>query len=73
MCRVEIGCEMDFYLQHENEIEKDLNRKVDICLIKDNIEKVKSLEEQLFYNQMCRLFGDDEDDKDERNDKFKKV
>jgi hypothetical protein len=54
MCRVEIGCEMDFYLQHSNEIEKDLNRKEDIWDIKDNIEKLKSLEleEELFYNQM---------------------
>lgn len=75
MCRVEIGCEMDFYLQHETEIEKDLNRKVDICSINDNIEKVKSLEEELFYNQMCRLFGDDVDDflEDDEDEKLKKV
>jgi hypothetical protein len=72
---------MDFYLQHPNEINSDLNRSVDICLIKDDIEALKKLEEELFYNQMCSLFGDDaddfleddENDQAESNDKFKKV
>lgn len=81
MCRVEIGFDMDFYLQHPNEIKNDLNRSVDICLIKNDIEALKKLEEELFYNQMCSLFGDDVDDfleEDENgqggsNDKFKKV
>ena len=79
MCNVEISCDMDFYLQHPNEIEMDLNRSVDVCLIKDDIESLKRLEEELFYNQMCSLFGDDvddflEDDEDDQsgnNDKFK--
>lgn len=77
MCQVEIGCNMDFYLQNPNEIEKDLNRSVDICSIKDNIEALKRLEDELFYNQMCSLFGDDvddfENDQDESSDKFNKV
>lgn len=79
-CRVEISCNMKFYLDHPNEIEKDLNRSVDICTIKDDIDALKRLEDELFYNQMCRLFGDDdgdiledENDQNKNNDKFNKV
>ena len=79
-CGVEISCNMDFYLKHPTEIELDLNRSVDVCLIKDDAEAMQRLEEELFYNLMCSLFGEDVDDdylekeKNGENDgKFKKV
>jgi hypothetical protein len=54
LLNVEVSCNMEYYLNHLDEIEKDLNRKVNEIELK---ETNKKLEQELFYNQMCKLFG----------------
>jgi hypothetical protein len=58
---VEISCDMDYYLENQNEIEKDLNRKVEKKELGENNLRIK-LEQELFYVQMLNLFGNDEVD-----------
>ena len=42
MINVDISCNMDYYLKHPNEIEKDLDRSVDfdLELKKENLKKI---------------------------------
>ena len=52
---------MDYYIKNRNEILNDLNRNIlDIELSDEHMKK--KLEEELFYKQMCNLFGESEDD-----------
>ena len=53
MLNVDVSCNMEYYLDHKEEIEKDLDRKVD----ESELINVNKLEQELFYNQMLKLFG----------------
>ncbi|CAF1051622.1 unnamed protein product [Brachionus calyciflorus] len=61
LCRIDFSCNMDFYLKNLNEMKLDLKRKIDKINLNDK-NLLKKLEEELFYNQMCELFGDSEAD-----------
>ena len=59
---------LDYYLSNWEELEKDLDRPVDKNLDRTETEW-KQLSDELFYKQMCRIFGgplaiDDEQDED---------
>lgn len=64
---IEFSCNMDWYLKNQHAIEEDLNRQV-LPLNLDDEQSMKKLEEELFYNQMCRLFGETEDDENKPQD-----
>ena len=53
-----IRCNMDYYLNHQNELENDLDRKIDLS-IELKKENRKKLEKELFYKLMCKLFGNE--------------
>jgi hypothetical protein len=65
--RIVISCNMDYYIKNRYEISVDLNREIsDFELNNEHLKK--KLEEELFYKQMCNLFGEsDEDDKSPEN------
>ena len=65
---VEVSCNMEYYLHHRSEIEKDVNRRFDSDLeLKQG--NLKILEQEIFYKQMCKLFGSEDcNDKNEAND-----
>ena len=51
---------MDYYIKNRNEILIDSNRNIlDLELSDEHMKK--KLEEELFYKQMCNLFGESED------------
>ena len=52
---VDVSCNMDYYLKHPEEIEKDLNREK-----KEDEFNSPRLEQELFYAQMCQIFGESE-------------
>jgi hypothetical protein len=52
---VKVRCNMDYYLKHPEEMEKDLSRK-----IKDEEFNSPMLEQELFYTLMCKILGDSE-------------
>ena len=52
---VKVKCNMDYYLNHPEEIEIDLNRK-----IKEEDFNSPRLEQELFYTLMCKILGDGE-------------
>jgi hypothetical protein len=54
---VRISCNMDYYLSNKKELEKDLNRQIDYLDLNDEII-LKKLEAELFFKQMCELFGE---------------
>jgi hypothetical protein len=54
---VRISCNMDYYLSNKKELEKDLNRQIDNLDLNDEII-LKKLEAELFFKQMCELFGE---------------
>jgi len=68
---IKFSCNMSYYLTHQEEIEKDLKRKIDLNSIIGNEIELKRLEQELFYNQMCELLGENEDANDcvQNNDK----
>ena len=50
-----VSCNMEYYLNNREELEKDLNRKVtNECELKE-----EKLEQELFYNLMCKWFGNE--------------
>ena len=53
---IDMSCNMDYYLSHQDDLENELNRKVDL----EN-ENLKKLEKEIFYKQMCNLFGGEEE------------
>ncbi|CAF0762519.1 unnamed protein product [Brachionus calyciflorus] len=61
---IELSCDMDFYLNNKHEIEVDLNKK-NVNFDLKNDYQMRRLEKELFYNQMCKLFGDKEDTSDD--------
>ncbi len=61
---IDLSCNMDYYLTNKNEIEKDLNKKI-VDLDLNNDYQMRKLEKELFYNQMCKLFGENEDTSDD--------
>jgi len=56
---VKISTNMDFYLKNRNELEADLKRQVSDSDL-NNEKTLKRIKKELFYNQMLKLFGDDE-------------
>jgi hypothetical protein len=50
---------MDYYLKTNHEIEKDLNRNNVNIDLNDELA-MKKLEKELFYNQILKLFGENE-------------
>ncbi|CAF3511828.1 unnamed protein product [Adineta steineri] len=64
---IDFSCNMDWYLKNQHEIEEDLSRQV-LPLDLNNKNLMKSIEEELFYNQMCKLFGENEDDQNKPQD-----
>jgi hypothetical protein len=64
---ITISCNMDYYIKNRNEIIIDLNRNISDFELSDEQMK-KKLEEELFYKQICNLFGEiEEDDKSTEN------
>ena len=55
MFNAEVKCNMDYYLKHPEEMEKDLRRK-----IKEEEFNSPRLEQELFYTLMCKILGDSE-------------
>ena len=53
---ITVSINIDYYLDNPIELENDLNRKIDFNL-DFNKENLKKLEQELFYNLMCKLFG----------------
>ncbi|RNA21613.1 hypothetical protein BpHYR1_030076 [Brachionus plicatilis] len=49
---VDVSCNMEYYLNNQKELENDLNRKVN-----ESEFNVPKLEQELFYNLMCKWFG----------------
>jgi len=60
---VSISCDMDYYLSNREEMDKDLDRKVD-NFDPNNKHMMKELEAELFYKQSLKIFGEDEDNDD---------
>ena len=51
---VKLSLNTNYYLDHRDELEKDLNRQVsDLECVED-----KCLEKELLYKQLCKLFGE---------------
>jgi hypothetical protein len=66
---IDFSCNMSYYLDHQDEIEKDLKRKIDLNSKMNNETELKRLEQELFYNQMCELLGENEDDYIQKDEK----
>ena len=64
MLNVKVSCNMEYFLKHPGEMEKDLNRKIN-----ESEFNSPRLEQELFYIQMCKIFGDSEPS----NDKLEQV
>ena len=52
---------LDYYLQNRNDIETELDRHVSDSDLKDDLVKA-SIEQELFYKQMCSIIGVMQDD-----------
>ncbi|CAF1119934.1 unnamed protein product [Adineta steineri] len=67
LLRIKFSCDMNWYLNNQNAIEEDLQRQV-LPLDLNNEYSMKKLEQELFYKQMCKLFGEIEDDDNKPQD-----
>ena len=47
---------MDYYLQNRNKIETELDRKISVFDLKDDLSRTR-IEQELFYTQMCNIIG----------------
>ena len=56
---VTVSCNMDYYLKHHEEMEKDLIRKIN----ESELNSPK-LEQELLYTLLCKIFGDSEPNND---------
>lgn len=67
---VPCSCDMDYYLANKSELEADLGRKIDLNASLNELE-MKRLEQELFYVNMCKIFGagGNEDDRVEPDGK----
>ena len=61
LCHVDFSINMKYYLKNLDELKKDLKRDISNINLNDKLS-VKELEDELFYNLMCELFGDSEAD-----------
>ena len=59
---VECSCDMEYYLSHRNELEVDLGRQLAPDFNPSDVKAVKKLEQELFYENMCKIFGQENDD-----------
>ena len=59
---VECSCDMDCYLTHRSELEVDLGRQLPPDFDPSDVKAVKKLEQELFYINMCKIFGQENDD-----------
>ena len=59
---VECSCDMDYYLTHRSELEVDLGRQLATDFDPSDVKVVKKLEQELFYVNMCKIFGQENDD-----------
>lgn len=53
MLNVDLSCDMDYYLNHRDELDKYLGRK---AIIEVEEYDCYFLEKELFYKKMCMLF-----------------
>jgi len=53
---IDLSCNMEYYMENKHELEIDLKRK-DVNIDVNNELEMKKIEKELFYNQMCRIFG----------------
>lgn len=64
LLNVKIECNMSYYLNNRDELEKDLKRQVS----EDELSTAScKIEQELFFNLMCKLFGSERKDGDERS------
>lgn len=62
---IKFSCDMKYYLANKSEIDVDLGRQVDWNSFDPNdAMAVKKLEQELFYENMCKIFGRESDDDD---------
>jgi hypothetical protein len=64
---IEFSCDMDRYLKNLNAIEEDLNRRILPSALNDEYF-IRKLQQELFCNQMCKIFGETEDDDNKPQD-----
>jgi len=56
---VDVWCNMDYYLEHRNELDVDLARHCDLDVeLKKDSESSIRLEEELLYKLLCKIFGE---------------
>ena len=53
---------VDYYLAHQSELEIDLGRQLPPDFDPSDVQAVKKLEQELFYVNMCKIFGKENDD-----------
>ena len=54
---VDLSCDMKYYLDNKNELETDLGRSLPVELDLSNEPMLQKLEKELFYKNMCQIFG----------------
>lgn len=54
---VDLSCDMKYYLDSKNELETDLGRSLPVELDLSNEPMLQKLEKELFYKNMCQIFG----------------
>ena len=59
---VECSCDMDYYLANRGELEADLGRQLAVDFDTSDGQAVQKLEQELFYVNMCKIFGPESDD-----------
>ncbi|CAF0736543.1 unnamed protein product [Brachionus calyciflorus] len=52
-----IFIDLEYYKTKNDELEKDIGRKLDKKLVEMTEEELELLEEELFYKLMCKLYG----------------
>jgi hypothetical protein len=57
---VDLSCNMEYYLNHRDQIEHDLNRQIDFNHELDSAENHTRLEQELLFKLLCRLFVPDD-------------
>jgi hypothetical protein len=61
---IHLKCNLEYYLEHKSELEADLGRPLPDDFNVNNEKELKKLEQELFYVNICKIFGqpDNEDD-----------
>jgi hypothetical protein len=57
-----LSCNMEYYLTKVNQLKRDLKHDIDIDECLKSSQTIQKLEEELFYNQMYAILGEEEDD-----------